>query len=396
MDLDDVRTIYLKELRDILRDRRTLIAMILVPILVFPLIIGGTGAFMLSQIRKTERAPSRICVEGLRRSSDLYVLLSGEPGLRVVDLPEPMDALSEGRIDAVLRVDGDLDGGVGSGERPRCIIFYDSAELRSESAKRKIEQVLSGYSSGLVSAELARRGIDSGILEPFEIERKNIAPEEKIGGSILGGILPYIFIFLMITGAMYPAIDLTAGEKERGTMETLLSSPAGRLEITLGKFLTVLSASMFTAILGIMSMFTAIRIGVAFIPQISGRFVQYNLPLISSIVLIMLPLACFFSALLISIAILARSYREAQSYISPLMIAVLLPLIIAMGPGIKLDMRLAIVPVLNVSLLFREFLVGEYEWKYIGTVFLSSLAYASAALYIAVVAFRREEVLFRI
>ena len=214
-------------------------------------------------------------------------------------------------------------------------------------------------------------------------------------------MIPYFVILLCLTGAMYPAMDLTAGEKERGTIETLLCSPVSRTHLVLGKFLMVLTASIVTALLSIASMAVSFDVGKKMLLAFTGGAASPALQItitgkaIAAIFLVVLPLAVFFSAALLAISIFAKSFKEAQSYISPLMIAVVLPAVAALLPGVELTPALALVPVLNTSLVGKEIVTGTYHWNLIALIFLSSSAYAGVAIAIAVKLFQREDVLFR-
>jgi len=200
---------------------------------------------------------------------------------------------------------------------------------------------------------------------------------------------------------MYPAMDLTAGEKERGTIETILCSPVSRTHLVLGKFLMVLTASIGTAVLAIASMAVSFGVGKKLLLAFTGgsadsaMHITITAKAIFSIFFVVLPLAVFFSAALLALALFAKSFKEAQSYISPLMIAVVLPAVASLLPGVELNAGLALIPVLNTSLVSKEIITGTYHWNLIALIFLSSSVYAAAALAIAVRLFQREDVLFR-
>jgi sodium transport system permease protein len=200
-------------------------------------------------------------------------------------------------------------------------------------------------------------------------------------------------ILLTMVGCMYPAIDLTAGEKERGTMETLLVSPATRLELVLGKFLTTLLAGMITTTLTVFSQFT----GISTLMRGTGESLSFHMnPQAVALIFVMfIPLAAMIAAALIAIAVSARSYKEAQSYISPLMILMIIPAFTSMVPGLEVDLRLAFVPIVNVSLILRNAFLEIYDPTLIILTFLSTVVYAGIALFIAVRIFQKETVLLR-
>jgi len=227
-----------------------------------------------------------------------------------------------------------------------------------------------------------------------------------VGGNLFGGLVPYLIIILCFTGAMYPAIDLTAGEKERGTMETLLCSPVSRVEIVLGKFLLVLTGSLSAMVFMLLSMgVTAgvagtMLLGTGAKTAAAAGAKAAALPMIDPLGLVgvlamVFPVAVLFSAVIFTVALFAKSYKEAQSYVAPMMIVVIMPAVIGMLPGIDLNARLALVPLLNLSLVCKEMLSGIWHWNYIGLIFGSSCVYAAVALAMAVQMFKREEVIFR-
>jgi sodium transport system permease protein len=196
-------------------------------------------------------------------------------------------------------------------------------------------------------------------------------------------------------------MDLTAGEKERGTIETLLCSPVSRTHLVLGKFLMVLTASIATAILAITSMALSFGAGKQMLLSItkgaSDPALQITITAkgLVAIFIVVLPLAVFFSAALLALSIFAKSFKEAQSYISPLMIVIVMPAIASLLPGVELSPALALIPVLNTSLVGKEIITGTFHWNLIAMIFLSSSIYAGIAIFIAVKLFQREDVLFR-
>jgi sodium transport system permease protein len=239
-------------------------------------------------------------------------------------------------------------------------------------------------------------------VKPFDVRTENVAPPEKVGGNAIGGIVPYLFLLLCFTGAMYPAMDLTAGEKERGTMETILCSPVARLDLVLGKFLMVLTASLGTVICSLISMGLTVAIGGPLLAGMAGggRGAAAALPTVDPLGLVavfamVFPMAVLFSAGLLAISLFAKSFKEAQSYVSPLVIVIVLPAVIGVLPGVELNARLALVPILNVSLVSKELVSGVWQWPYIALIFGSTSVYAALALGLAVRMFNREDVLFR-
>jgi sodium transport system permease protein len=412
MNWHNVVTVYLKELRDSLRDRRTLLSTIVIPTLVMPAIVLSAGLISYKVVNKArEEIPSVMVLGG----ADSPVIRAALEANKSIKLVPPMDDWKQRIIDKKLRAAVELppgfDATLGRGEPATVKIYNYESELRSGFAVNELRRFFTEYRDKTVTSRLAERGLPASLIKPFEIRSANVAPPEKVGGNVIGGIIPYFFIILCFTGAMYPAIDLTAGEKERGTMETILCSPVARIDLVVGKFLLVLTASLSTVLFSLMSMGATFMLGGILLAQGGGGGVAAaaakggaaqlaTLPTIDplgllAVLAMVLPLAVFFAAGLMTIALFARSYKEAQSYVSPLIIVIILPAMMAMLPGVELSTQLALVPILNLSLVSKELVSGVWHWHYLALIFGSSCLYAAAALAFCVRMFNRESVLFR-
>lgn len=401
MRLRQVGIVYRKEMLDTLRDRRTLISMIVVPLLLMPLLMFGMVKLSLRLVQRARQETATVMILGAEHAPTLTARIEIAEGFHVVpSAPDYATRISNKQLRAAIEFLPGFEAAIQRGEKPAVKIYHYAGEIKSQFAVRNLQALLRTYRDEIVAQRLAARQLSPEILQPFESKEENVAPPEKVGGSMFGGFLPYLIIVLMLQGAMYPAIDLTAGEKERGTIETILASPVARSELVLGKFLTVLTASVATALLSLVSMagsfllvpdaFDRMRRSGEIPPQmaLSGKGV-------AAVLLMILPLAVMFASALLALALLARSFKEAQSYISPLMIIVILPAIGSLLPGVELDRRLALIPILNVSLVSKEILTGNYPWNLILLIFGSSCVYALVALFIAIRTFHRESVLFR-
>ena len=406
MKFNQVGIVYLKELKDILRDRRTLISMVLVPIILFPLLMGGVSFMMGGQMKKLEKKSKPIAVIGGDNSPLLIKYLFEDETFQIIDtireLPVAKALLKDKGVLAVVAIPDDFDVKLtaffaGEGESPALELYSDESEVESEMTRTKVKNAIFNYRNELVSSELKKRSIRGDLLQPFIVESINTASESEMGGFVAGMIMPYMVIILTLIGAMYPAIDLTAGEKERGTLETLLVSPIGRMEIVLGKYFVVLTASMVTAILSMVSMGMTLSGGLlmADIAE-TGIKLSFTPQMVGGILLLLLPNAMLFSALLMAIAVFARSYREAQSYISPLMIVVILPAMVSYIPGVEITVGMAITPVVNTVLMMKNTLSGNFDPAMAGLTFLATIIYAGIAIFIAFRLFQKESVLFRV
>jgi sodium transport system permease protein len=412
MNWHNIRTVYLKELKDSLRDRRTLISMIVIPAVVMPVLMFGVGATMAKVVKKAREEVSRIALVGGADSPDVVAALKADKRFRVVAGGDYRQLIADKQIRAAVDIPAGFEDALRRGEPTAVTLYHYEGEMRSGMGVGDLDRFFRELREKTVAARLTERGLPAALVRPFDVKRQNVAPPEKVGGNLFGGIVPYIIIILCFTGAMYPAIDLTAGEKERGTMETLLCSPVGRVDIVVGKFLMVLTASVGTMGTLLVSMAGTALIGgsvfagpggLTSMRQAAaqgGAAAGGTIPLIDPVGLLgvfamIAPVAVFFAALLLALSLFAKSYKEAQSYVSPLIIVVLLPAMLGMLPGIELNAKTALVPILNLSLVCKEMLSGVWHWSYIGLIFGSTCVYAAIALAFAVRMFNREDVLFR-
>jgi sodium transport system permease protein len=385
----NILIVYRKELTEAVRDRRTMISSILIPLLLFPVLAVSLGYTAAELFGEVSRQPSRIMILGGEDSPEIVIGLKKAENLRVVPAAANYaDLISDKKVQAAIE----------RGDRPDVKIYMFSGDLKSTNGARRIERFFNEYRDALVRERLAAHNLQPGLMKPFEIKEQNAVSTEKVAGETYGGLIPYLAILMCMTGAMYPAMDLTAGEKERGTMETILSSPISRTHLVLGKFLVVLTASLATATLSVASMGASFTMLSRLVP-VEG--VGEGLPIIPihaktalAVFIVAVPIGVLFSSVMMTISLFAKTFKEAQSYLTPMTFVVLFPAIAAVIPGIELTSRLALIPILNVSLLCKELIAGTYHWTFIAEAFLSTSVWAGLALFLAVKMFQRESVLF--
>jgi sodium transport system permease protein len=402
VSLRNIGIVYRKELIDSLRDRRTLISMIAVPLLLMPLLTIGLLVMLIRQVRQASEEVPKVMILGGEDSPKVRTELEKLEGVQIVPQePDYAEEISSKQIRAAVEIPSGFDAKLTAGEPMSVRIYMYQGELKSGFGAERLQKFFRDLRDRAIRERLEARQIPESLIRPFDITQQNVAPPEKVSGALIGGLVPYFVILLCLTGAMYPAMDLTAGEKERGTIETILCSPVSRTHLVLGKFLMVLTASVATAVLSIFSMTVSFGVGKKMLQGVAdrgaGQILQITMTgkAVLSVFVMVLPLAVLFSAALLAIALFAKSFKEAQSYISPLMIVVILPAVAAVLPGVELNTTLALLPVLNTSLVSKEIMTGTYHWKYIALIFTSSCIYAAAAIAIAVRLFQREDVLFR-
>ncbi len=392
-----VKTIFFKEMLDTLRDKRTLIAMVGVPIVLYPALFILIAQVALVQISKIKETPSKVALvtEEMEYMSEriqeipLVELQAGE---------DPEARLLEGELDAIVVVEGPIEEPLASGNTVDVEIRFDSTAPASKEAADRLEVALRERGQNLLAERLDAQGLPESFATPLAVERVNAAPPAKTAGSLLGSILPLLMVVMLGVGAFYPAVDLTAGEKERGTFETLLSTPISKMEIVCGKFLTVFSLSMFTGFLNLASMMATLLFQLSQIAPggqgpLDANLLQVPPQSAGAIVIVLVPLSFFISAVMMTVALLARSFKEAQNYVTPFFVAITVPAAVVAIPGIDLSEAVRLIPIANASLLFRDLMMGTVAIDTIFVVFTATNIYALLALVVASWMFQREEVI---
>jgi sodium transport system permease protein len=402
MSLRNIGIVYRKELTDSLRDRRTVISMVVVPLIVMPLLSVGALVVFARVVGRAMKEVPAVMILGGEDSPHVREELEQLKDVMIVPAqPDYQSEISNKQIRAAVEIPEGFEADLTSGRPSTVKIYMYENDLKSGFGADRLQGFFRELRDRTVREHLEARNLPQSLVRPFDIQEQNVAPPEKVGGAVLGGLVPYFVILLCMTGAMYPAMDLTAGEKERGTIETILCSPVSRTHLVLGKFLMVLTASIATGALSILSMAGSFGAGKKLLLGVAPAKADAALQIIItgkavvSIFFVVLPLAVFFSAALLAMSLFAKSFKEAQSYISPLMVIIVLPAFAALLPGVELSTPLALVPILNTSLVSKEIITGTYHWGYIAVIFLSSCVYAAAAIALAVRLFQQEDVLFR-
>jgi sodium transport system permease protein len=391
-------TIFRKEFTDTIRDRRTLFFMIIFPLLLVPLLLTVVTKVQSSSMQKAEEKIIRVGLVTNNNAADFANDVRHSQGLRTVEGISADSAqafIDRDSLDAVIVVAKDFDADVALMRAGRISLYYKSSE-DYDMVKRRLMSVVDRFQKSLRAARFKKLNLDETVVNAVRVEEHDVASAKERFGKAIGGMVPYFFVIFCFLGAMYPAIDLAAGEKERGTMETLLTAPVSRFEILLGKFAVVALAGIVSAVVSMLGVYVAVQ-QIKEIPQelmqlIMGMLDAQTVLLVLSL---LLPIAVFFAAVLLSLSIFSRSYKEAQSLISPLSIVIILPVLVGVMPGVDLDWVTAMIPVLNVSLATREIIAGTIKPLLLAEVYVSLFALASLSLWGCAKWFGREETIFR-
>jgi sodium transport system permease protein len=388
MNFTNLRLLYRKEMLDLLRDRRTLISLIIAPVLVGPAISGGMAYFM-------ERSRSKAKVEryvvGIHEAVPLPGLKQGlaAAGLEIKEVPDARAAVESKSVTFGIDVGG-------AAERPHIRFFTDRSEMMVNMARSRVNEVLDRLAKERVRAELAKRNIPLSVIEPFSRESVNVAQPRKMTGSIVGTMIGFLLLIFLFNGAMYSAVDATAGEKERRTLEMLLSSAAARVEIVLAKVCTAMTTAFGTTALGLASWAIAFsRWQTGSGPDTPSLQFPTDPASLSMIALLIVPVAILAAAIGVAASTPAKSTREAMSYLTPGFFVVIFLGMITFIPDLEAREFVSVIPFANFSKMLRHVLAGEWSWTQYGVTLVANLAYAAVAVGIAVRSFQKENILFR-
>lgn len=396
MNWKNIKLIFTKELIGTVRDKRTIIAMVIIPLIFYPLLFMGIGYFGKMGNIKSEEVTSKIIISGAEFAPQLVKYFQDNKKIEVLSaIDDSQSNLQKGEVQAILIIPPDFEYKIKSGETSQLTLKYDATEAKSRIAQKRINQIIEEYKSEIILQRLSQIDLKEEFIHPVILQVENVATSEKMTGSFLGVLLPYLIIILIFAGAMHTAIDITAGEKERGTIATLLVSQISRLEIVLGKCFAVMVISLTSMILGLTGLTLAFLSGTTIMGGIEGVKFGISFHTICLIFLVLLPLVVLVSAVLIMVGIFARNIKEASSYITPIYMLTIFLGIISISQGIELGDKMFLIPVLNSSFAFKEILIGKIYWSHIITTFSANMIIAGIALVGATRLFTKEEVLFR-
>lgn len=394
-----------KELLELVRDKKTMFFIIALPMIIFPVIFGVVGFFASQAVLQEQQKVVKYTIVAGDQAPEFAESIFYHRDFQLVELQldtkeARIEAIRTGQVDLVIAINEDFKALSEQSEQSEWLLYYnDSSSINM--VRDKVRKVFDDFEKSVQKTGFEKHGIDektfNTLMKPIKLTTVNTADEQENIGEKIGGFIPYILIPLILTGAMYPAIDIGAGEKERGTLETLLLTPLSRFSIVMGKFLTILVSALATAAITVFSMSFWGYIAVSMmdsdiISRVVGALAGTDLVLIF---VLLMPVAAFFAAILLAISIYAKSFKEAQNYMGPMSMLGFIPVMFAMLPGIELNSKWAFVPITNVALAIKEILKGTIDYFMLFAIFGSTIVFALASVFFCVHWFNKESVLFR-
>jgi sodium transport system permease protein len=396
----EVRILYQRELRGALRERAIVINSILIPLLLYPLILWAAFTGIMFVEGQTEGFVSRIKVaEWPKGHSGLQARFQREKALQLVEPPvtaaEAEQRIRNGGLDAFVEflpatgTNAELAGNF------QARITHDESKERSASARNRVSAAIARYREDWIKREARARGIEAATWEGFTVMTSNVASKKQMGSFLLGMVLPVLFIVMVAMGCFYPAVDATAGERERNTWETLMSTAASRVSLVTAKYLYVTTMGGLAGVLNLAAM--ALTIKPIFAPLMARTedAFHFTVPLAAVPVMALgaVLLAGFISAGMMIFASFARTFRESQAMITPFYMLTLLPVVFLQTPGLQFSLRLALVPIVNITLMVRAALSGAFPILPICVTVAVSVALIAACLWLAAFILQFEDVM---
>ena len=393
MNFSRIVTISGKELKDALRDRRTILAMVVIPIIVLPVLM-----FLPAFLASPERNPVRIAVIQSDNTSDDFLAGLASDQIHTIRI---------GRAENMTKLiqNGDYELGVvlppnfsrileGPDQRATITVFVDQSSARGTIALSLVQGEITKYSDKIISERVAKTGLPPEALTPIETDVRAVTVTGT-GALLLAILLPLFLGIYAVTGAMYFVMDTTAGEKERKTLEALLTMPVTRTEIVIGKFMIAVLIALISSVLAILGMTAGVIVFSGAIGESSALGLSISVGNLLLIGLATLVLAMTSASLEMLISIFARSFKEAQNFLSPLSIVVVVPAIAMQYMSEQTLRSFAVAPIFNAMLIIRDALLNRASATNVTLEFLSAFVYMVIALAIAIKIFNSEKAMVR-
>ncbi len=399
MNYKQLSTLYKKEILDVIRDKKTILTMVILPVLLYPMLFLVIMQIMTMVMEEQEASTYYIAYENVaeEHKQALNGWIAGDEDdleyiLKEVESDNPKKDLEEEEIDAYITVK-ETDSQV------TFEIHYMYADTNSNTAAGMLKEEVESYSTKVAEDNAKAQGLDvDKLLYPVVATMDDQSSNESSVGSMLGGIIPFLLITSIVMGCIYPAIDATAGEKERGTLETLLTLPVGNMELIASKFLSVATIAVVSVFMNVLSMGIVVAYLYSTMTALSDGANELELgtfiPAILITVCCVIAFSLFISAITMIVCAFAKSFKEANNYVTPISLVVMLTGYVGIIPTVELNTTTSLIPVVNICLMIKNLLVFKYDFTLIVIVLLSNIIYAFVAVWVLSKVYNSESILF--
>jgi len=397
------QVLLIKEIKHLFRDTKTIVQTVVVPTFITPLLLGAifwyVGSIANEETKKTYDISTYSAIE-----SNLITQLAESDRLNI--LPEDsitnvITSVTEGNSEIGLVLDENFSENLTTDNSAKITIYSKNIDTFSQ-AKSLVTNIIDDFEDAERNDRLAALNLTNEYVNPIFIEEEDLTTEEESAGSIFGAILALFFVMYVMSGSTYPAVDLGAGEKERGTMETLISTNISSVDIIIGKMLSVTTSAVLTATFSMLGF--AIPMVIIFLFY-ADSVNEYLFSLLSALLnpvaflavfILIIPLSVFMGAFLLAISVYAKTPKEAGLLLGNVLIIFIVPCYIPLiNPGLELDFVGALIPCYNLALLTNNLIAGTVDWFLYSVSFISTIVYCCIAIYVTYIMFDDENVIFR-
>ncbi|WIV13119.1 ABC transporter permease [Proteiniborus sp. MB09-C3] len=390
MNIKYAMIVLKKELKDTFRDKKTIFSSIIIPILIFPIMAFALG-FGTSEIINDEQKPVDIAlISNGETKLETYFKESGQ--INIVDIDDPDKALEDLTVKAIVKIEEGFDAKIESGTMGNVEVIYDQSSQKSDMATSRLNRIIESYSQAITNERLKAIGVDLDALKAVAINTTSVSKDGGMGLMIFSMVFPMLITIYSAISGLATATDLGAGEKERQTLEPLLTTKASRLSILGGKFFAVFISGVIGTAASLLGFFIASKMN----PDFLGTGVALPLTPILVIGLFCAGLNLVFSGLELTISFYARNFKEAQTYLAPLSVILLIPAYMTMYlDGKAIPEVYFHIPIINTIAIIKEALVQIIDPVHILIVLVWTLVYIFGSLFLTVSMFKKESVIFR-
>ena len=397
------QVLLIKEIKHLFRDTKTIVQTVILPTFITPALLGAifwyVGSIANEETKKTYDISAFSTIE-----SNLITQLADSDRLNIL-LEESIDdvitSVTDGNSEIGLVLDESFSDNLATNNSAKITIYSKNIDTFSQ-AKSLVTNIIDDFEDTERNERLLALNLTNEYVNPIIIDEEDLTTEEESAGSIFGAILALFFVMYVMSGSTYPAVDLGAGEKERGTMETLISTNISSVDIIIGKMLSVTTSAVLTATFSMLGF--AIPMIVIFLFY-ADSVNEYLFSLLSALLnpvaflavfILIIPLSVFMGAFLLAISVYAKTPKEAGLLLGNVLIIFIVPCYIPLiNPGLELDFVGALIPCYNLALLTNNLIAGTVDWFLYTVSFVSTIVYCCIAIYVTYIMFDDENVIFR-